>query len=74
MTLWMSTTFSGVNSCHEPSIWLWNLTPFSLIFLRPLRENTWNPPESVRMLRSQPQNVWSPPYFFRISVPGLRYR
>ena len=61
MTDWMSTTFSGVKMCFEPSMWLWNVTPFSLIFLRPDSEKTWNPPESVSMFLSQWENAWRPP-------------
>ena len=40
MVFWIFTTFSGVKICLDPSIWDWNVTPLSLIFLKPERENT----------------------------------
>ena len=46
---WTSTVDSGVNVCDEPSRWDWKTTPCSEILRRPLRLNTWKPPESVRM-------------------------
>ena len=44
------------------------MTPSSVIFRRPDRENTWNPPESVRMGPSQSINLWRPPISFTTAV------
>ena len=72
MMPWTSTTFSGVKTCLEPSMWLWKVTPASRIFLSPESENTWKPPESVRMLPSQLEKRCSPPNWPMTSMPGLR--
>ena len=52
----MSMDSSGPMNCLEPSRWLWNVTPSSFIFRMPARENTWNPPLSVRIGPFQPMN------------------
>jgi hypothetical protein len=44
--------------------------PSSLTRLNPLREKTWNPPESVRMGPSQPINRWTPPKSRIRPLPG----
>ena len=38
----------------------------------PVNENTWNPPESVRIGRSQPLKPCKPPAAFNTSKPGRR--
>ena len=40
----------------------------------PASENTWNPPESVRIGRSHAANLWRPPMWPITSMPGRRYR
>jgi hypothetical protein len=74
MLRWMSITFSGVNRCLLPSMWLLNFTPSSVILRMSLSECTWKPPLSVRMGRSQPLNRCKPPACSSTSVPGRRYR
>ena len=44
---------SGPMKIRRPSRWEAKVTPSSVIFRRPARENTWKPPESVRMGPSQ---------------------
>ena len=43
-----------------PSMWLANSTPCSDILRSLARDQTWNPPESVRMGFSQVENLCSP--------------
>ena len=62
-------TDSGVKVRAAPFRCERNSTPFSLILRRPSSENTWKPPESVRMGRSQAMNLWMPPSSrIRVSV------
>ena len=70
--LWVSTLFSGVNVCLEPSICEENVHPSGVSFLMGERENTWNPPLSVSIGRSHEMNLWRPPAAFSMSRPGLR--
>ena len=48
---------SGVKMCFEPSIWERNSQPSSRNLRMPVNENTWKPPESVRMGRSHVLNL-----------------
>ena len=66
--------FSGERKWLEPSMWLWKVTPSSVIFRRPAREKTWKPPESVRMGPFQSMNRCSPPKRRMSSSPGRRPR
>ena len=50
---WICMLSSGPMKILCPSMWDRKVTPSSLIFRRSARENTWNPPESVRIGRSQ---------------------
>ena len=45
-----------------------------MILRNPASENTWNPPESVRIGLSQTMNLCSPPNFLIISSPGRTWR
>ena len=47
-------------------------TPSSFIFLSELSENTWNPPESVKIGLSQTMNLCNPPSCFTTLSPGLK--
>ncbi len=71
---WMSTTFSGVKKCFEPSMCERNIAPSSVSLRLSASENTWNPPLSVRIGRSQPLNLCSPPACSKMLSPGRRYR
>ncbi len=70
----ISITRSGVKRCVEPSMWLRKVTPSSSIVLMSESENTWNPPESVRIGRFHPWKRCSPPISRTTSCPGRRYR
>ena len=72
--LWIRMLSSGPMKMRCPSRWLAKVTPSSLIFRSPARENTWNPPESVRMGPSQRMNLCSPPIARTTSSPGRRCR
>ena len=65
---------SGPMKILWPSMWEAKVTPSSLIFRSDARENTWNPPESVRMGPSQFMNLWSPPICRTMWSPGRRCR
>ncbi len=65
---------SGDRKWVEPSMWLWKVTPSSLILRSPARENTWKPPESVRMGPGQAMKACSPPRSRTSSSPGRRPR
>ena len=58
---WICMDSSGPMKILCPSMWEAKVTPSSRIFRKEARENTWNPPESVRMGPSQSMNLWSPP-------------
>src|SRR5215472_10261455 len=53
-TRWMRIDSSGERNTREPSTGEAKLTPSSLIRRRSASENTWKPPESVRIGLSQP--------------------
>ena len=44
---------SGPMKIRRPSMWEEKVTPSSVIFRSPARENTWKPPESVSIGPSQ---------------------
>ena len=67
-----ATADSGVNRCFEPSYVLANVTPSSSTF--GLSENTWNPPESVRVSPSQAAKRPMPPKCSTTSAPGRSIR
>ena len=71
---WICMDSSGPMKMRRPSMWEAKVTPSSLIFRRPDRENTWNPPESVRMGPSHRMNLWSPPIWRTTWSPGRRWR
>ena len=71
---WICMDSSGPMKIFRPSMWEEKVTPSSLIFRRDARENTWNPPESVRMGPSQFMNLWRPPICRTIWSPGRRWR
>ena len=58
---WIRMLSSGPMKIFFPSMWEWKYTPSSLILRSPARENTWNPPESVRIGLSQDMNLCRPP-------------
>ena len=70
----ISIPFSGEKKCLLPSKCDLNSTPSSLIVLKSLKLNTWNPPQSVSIGLSQFMNLCSPPASFTISCPGLKYK
>ena len=72
ITLCVSTLFSGVNVCLDPSMCDWKRHPSSVILRIFVRENTWNPPLSVRIGLSQFSNLCSPPTLRKVSRPGRR--
>ena len=63
---------SGVNRCSDPSYVLRNVTPSSSTVGS--SENTWKPPESVRVSPSQPANRPRPPKRATTSAPGRSIR
>ena len=65
---------SGPRNTVEPSVGAWNVTPCSVIFRLCASENTWNPPESVRIGPSQRAKPCNPPCASITSSPGRRYR
>ena len=71
---WICILSSGPIKIFLPSTCELKYTPSSFIFLSPARENTWNPPESVRMGLSQFINLWRPPNFLTTLSPGLTWR
>lgn len=72
MMRWMSTTFSGVNMCGDPSMCERNMQPSSVSLRMEVRENTWNPPLSVRMGSACLANRCRPPAALSVSHPGRR--
>ena len=46
---WISMLSSGVSSIFEPSRWFWKRTPSSVILRSFASDQTWKPPESVRI-------------------------
>ena len=71
---WICMLISGLIKMRLPSTWELKVTPSSLIFRSWARENTWNPPLSVRMGRSHPMNLWRPPSRLMSSSPGRTWR
>ena len=55
-------------------MWLLNQQPSGVSLRIFARENTWKPPESVRIGPSQPMNRWSPPAPATTSAPGRSMR
>ena len=72
--LWIRIDSSGVSSSRSPLIGDWKRTPSSPILRVAPRENTWNPPESVRIGRFQPMNRCRSPCAPITSVPGRSHR
>ncbi len=70
----MRITLSAVKRRFEPSMWLRNSTPSSSIVRSPSSENTWKPPESVRIGPSHAMKRCSPPISRTSSSPGRRCR
>jgi hypothetical protein len=83
----VSTTFSGVKICFEPSYGEVNFTPSSESFIQTLcecfsslnfwfanpSEKTWNPQESVRISQFfRFSKLWIPHASWIILLPGLR--
>ena len=65
---------SGPIKILAPSICELKYTPSSFILRRPASENTWNPPESVRIGLSHTMNLCSPPRSLMILSPVLTCR
>ena len=58
---WISMLSSGVSSIGVPSRWFWKRTPSSVILRSLASDQTWKPPESVRIGWFQPVNRCRPP-------------
>ena len=71
---WNVSTDSGVQCRVLPSTDIWKVTPSSSIFILWLSENTWKPPESVRIGPSQFMNRCRPPSRSMRSAPGRTCR
>ena len=65
---------SGVRNNLSPLIGDANFTPSSLILRKSPSENTWKPPESVRIGPFQPMKRCSPPCAATTSSPGRSQR
>ena len=65
---------SGVRRTSLPSMGERNFTPSSVILRSLLSENTWKPPESVRMGFCQCMKPCSPPCASMMAVPGRSIR
>jgi hypothetical protein len=71
----MSATLSGVKRASAPSYTERNVTPSSSSAVMVSRsENTWNPPESVRIGPLQPENACTPPSSSTTCSPGRKWR
>jgi hypothetical protein len=64
---------SGVSSTGSPDSSQRKRTPLSSIWVF-CRENTWKPPESVRIGCDQPMKRCRPPAFWMMPSPGLSIR
>ena len=73
-TFWMRIDSSGPRNTFEPSVGAAKVTPASVILRRCASENTWKPPESVRIGPSQRAKPCSPPWASITSRPGRRNR
>ena len=71
---WICIDTSGVSVRGEPSTGERKVTPSSVSFDSCESENTWKPPESVRMGRDQPTILCSPPCAAMTSRPGRSQR
>jgi hypothetical protein len=71
---WICIEISGDRNWREPSIGEANLTPSSVILRIAPSENTWKPPESVRIGLSQPMKPCRPPNLSMTAVPGRSHR
>ena len=71
---WICIEISGDRNRREPSIGEANFTPSSVILRIAPSENTWKPPESVRIGLSQPMKPCRPPNLSMTSVPGRSHR
>lgn len=73
-TFWIFMLSSGPRNTRAPSVGEAKVTPCSVILRRWASENTWKPPESVRIGPSQRQKPCRPPWSAMMSRPGRRYR
>jgi len=73
-SFWICIAFSGLKNSLSPFMWLRKWTPSSLMLRNSLNENTWNPPESVRIGRSQFMNLCRPPASLMTSLPGRSHK
>ena len=71
---WICIEISGDRNSLLPSIGEANLTPSSVILRIAPSENTWKPPESVRIGPFQPMKPCRPPNLLSTSVPGRSHR
>ena len=72
---WISATPSGVKRASAPSYTERNVTPSSSSAVIVSRsENTWKPPESVRIGPAHPENACTPPSSSTSSSPGRKWR
>ncbi len=69
-----SVETSGFMLRSEPSMGERNTTPSSLTFVSEANENTWKPPESVRIGFDQDIMRWRPPSTPSTSSPGRSHR
>lgn len=63
---------SGLSIMYAPSKWFWKRTPSSVILRSLARDQTWNPPESVKIGRFQEENLCNPPICLIKAEPGRR--
>ena len=71
---WIRIDSSGPRNTCEPSTGDANHTPSGVIRRRCASDQTWKPPESVRIGRSQRMKPCRPPCAAITSVPGRRNR
>ena len=73
-TVWIFIDTSGERNSLSPLIGLWNVQPSSVSLRISDNENTWKPPESVKIGLSQPINSCRPPNCSMTSKPGRSHR
>lgn len=73
-TFWICIDTSGDRNSLSPLIGDANVTPSSVILRRSPSENTWKPPESVRIGLFQPMKPCRPPCASIVSRPGRSHR
>ena len=74
MIRWISIDSRGPRKMRRPSRCELNQQPSGVSVRIFASENTWKPPESVRMGLCQFMNAWRPPACAITSMPGRRLR